>query len=92
MQNQVSGCKPYPALHRRVLCQDRNAAAHDLRAAGERGIAIDAAKVEIKSVSDALGLEELIASGRMAVDSVVAVIGKTEGNGGTKCVSPWGPR
>ena len=55
-------------------------------------MAIDAAKVEIKSVSDALGLEELIASGRVAVDSVVAVIGKTEGKGGTKCVSPWGPR
>ena len=45
-------------------------------------MAIDVAKVEIKSVSDALGLEELIASGRMAADEVVAVIGKTEGNGG----------
>ena len=45
-------------------------------------MAIDVAKVEIKSVSDASGLEELIASGRMAADSVVAVIGKTEGNGG----------
>ena len=45
-------------------------------------MAIDVAKVEIKSVSDASGLEELIASGRMAVDSVVAAIGKTEGNGG----------
>ena len=45
-------------------------------------MAIDVAKVEIKSVSDASGLEELIASGRMAADSVVAAIGKTEGNGG----------
>ena len=45
-------------------------------------MAIDVAKVEIKSVSDASGLEELIASGRMAADQVVAVIGKTEGNGG----------
>ena len=45
-------------------------------------MAIDVAKVEIKSVSDASGLEELIASGRMAADEVVAVIGKTEGNGG----------
>ena len=45
-------------------------------------MAIDVAKVEIKSVSDASGLEELIASGRMTADSVVAVIGKTEGNGG----------
>ena len=45
-------------------------------------MAIDVAKIEIKSVSDASGLEALIASGRMAADSVVAVIGKTEGNGG----------
>ena len=45
-------------------------------------MAIDVAKVEIKSVSDASGLEELITSGRMAADSVVAAIGKTEGNGG----------
>ena len=45
-------------------------------------MAIDVAKVEIKSVSDASGLEELIASGRMTADEVVAVIGKTEGNGG----------
>ena len=45
-------------------------------------MAIDVAKVEIKSVSDASGLEDLIASGRMAADAVVAVIGKTEGNGG----------
>ena len=45
-------------------------------------MAIDVAKIEIKSVSDASGLEELIASGRMAADEVVAAIGKTEGNGG----------
>ena len=45
-------------------------------------MAIDVAKIEIKSVSDASGLEELIASGRTAADEVVAVIGKTEGNGG----------
>ena len=45
-------------------------------------MAIDVAKIEIGSVSDASGLEALIASGRMAADSVVAVIGKTEGNGG----------
>ena len=45
-------------------------------------MAIDVAKVEIKSVTDASGLEALIASGRMAADSVVAAIGKTEGNGG----------
>lgn len=74
------------------VSQDHDAAAHDLTAAGERGMALDAARVEIKSVSDALEAEEFIASGRIAVDSIVAVIGKTEGNGGTKCVSPWGPR
>ena len=45
-------------------------------------MAIDVAKIEIRSVSDASGLEELIGSGRMAADEVVAVIGKTEGNGG----------
>lgn len=45
-------------------------------------MAIDVAKIEIKSVSDASGLHELIVSGRMAADNVVAVIGKTEGNGG----------
>ena len=45
-------------------------------------MAIDVAKVEIGSVTDASGLEALVASGRMAADSVVAAIGKTEGNGG----------
>lgn len=45
-------------------------------------MAIDVAKVEIKSVSDASGFEDLILSGRMNADSIVAVIGKTEGNGG----------
>jgi barbiturase len=39
-------------------------------------------KVEIKSVSDASGLAELIDDGIFAADDVVAVIGKTEGNGG----------
>jgi len=45
-------------------------------------MAIDVAKIEIKSVSDASGLEELIISCRMAADDIVAAIGKTEGNGG----------
>ena len=45
-------------------------------------MAIDVVKVEIKSVSDASGLAEYIASGRFKADEVVAVIGKTEGNGG----------
>ena len=45
-------------------------------------MAIDVAKIEIKSVMDASGLEELILASRMQADEVVAVIGKTEGNGG----------
>ena len=39
-------------------------------------------KVEITSVTDASGLAELIDRGVFAADDVVAVIGKTEGNGG----------
>ncbi len=45
-------------------------------------MAIDVVKVEIKSVSDASGLEKFIEDGRFKADEVVAVIGKTEGNGG----------
>jgi barbiturase len=39
-------------------------------------------KVVLESVSDASGLAGLIRSGALAADDVVAVIGKTEGNGG----------
>ncbi|MFA9444971.1 ring-opening amidohydrolase [Egicoccus sp. AB-alg6-2] len=39
-------------------------------------------KIEIKSVTDASGLAELIDDGVFAADDVIAVIGKTEGNGG----------
>ncbi len=39
-------------------------------------------KVEITSVTDASGLAALIDDGVFAADDVVAVIGKTEGNGG----------
>ncbi len=39
-------------------------------------------KFEIKSVADASGLDRAIASGAMKADEVIAVIGKTEGNGG----------
>ena len=39
-------------------------------------------KVVLESVSDASGLAELIASGAIAADDVIAVVGKTEGNGG----------
>ena len=45
-------------------------------------MAVEVAKIEIKSVEDALGLEACIAAGQFAADEVVAVIGKTEGNGG----------
>lgn len=45
-------------------------------------MAIDVVKVEITSVMDASGLEEHVRSGRMQADEIVAVIGKTEGNGG----------
>lgn len=45
-------------------------------------MAIDVVKVEIKSVMDASGLEDYIRAGRFSADEVVAVIGKTEGNGG----------
>ncbi len=45
-------------------------------------MAVEVGKVELKSVQDASGLEELIREGRFAADEVVAVVGKTEGNGG----------
>jgi cyanuric acid amidohydrolase len=43
---------------------------------------IEVRKVAIESVSDASGLEKLIADGIVEADRVVAVVGKTEGNGG----------
>ena len=45
-------------------------------------MAIEVRKVEILSVSDASGLERLIEDGAFGADEVIAVIGKTEGNGG----------
>jgi barbiturase len=39
-------------------------------------------KVVLESVSDASGLVRLIEAGEVAADGVVAVVGKTEGNGG----------
>src|ERR1700726_937834 len=44
--------------------------------------AIEGRKVPIHHVSDASGFEELIAAGVLEAGRVVAVIGKTEGNGG----------
>jgi barbiturase len=45
-------------------------------------MAIEVAKVELKTVKDASGLEVCIGNGQFSADEVVAVIGKTEGNGG----------
>jgi ring-opening amidohydrolase-like protein len=43
---------------------------------------IEVRKVPIKSVADASGLAQLIDDGVMQADRVIAIIGKTEGNGG----------
>ena len=45
-------------------------------------MAIEVAKIELKTVQDASGLEACIAKGQFTADEVIAVIGKTEGNGG----------
>jgi len=45
-------------------------------------MAIEVAKVELKSVQDASGVEDCIRAGQFTADQVIAVIGKTEGNGG----------
>jgi barbiturase len=45
-------------------------------------MSIEVAKVELKSVQDASALEACLAAGQFTADEVVAVIGKTEGNGG----------
>ncbi len=45
-------------------------------------MAIEARKVVLEHVSDASGLEALIDEGAFTADEVIAVIGKTEGNGG----------
>ena len=45
-------------------------------------MAIEVAKVELKNVQDASGVETAIRNGQFKADEVIAVIGKTEGNGG----------
>jgi ring-opening amidohydrolase-like protein len=45
-------------------------------------MAIEVVKVELKTVSDASGMADAITKGQFTADEVVAVIGKTEGNGG----------
>src|SRR5260370_25133341 len=49
---------------------------------GDHKMAIEVAKIELKTVQDASGLEDCIAAGKFTADEVIAVIGKTEGNGG----------
>src|SRR5579862_5563193 len=45
-------------------------------------MAIEVAKVELKTVQDASGLEACIGKGQFADDQVIAVFGKKKGNGG----------
>jgi barbiturase len=45
-------------------------------------MAIEVAKVELKNVQDSSELKACIEAGRFGADEVIAVIGKTEGNGG----------
>ena len=45
-------------------------------------MAIEVVKVELKTVSDASGMADAIRQGQFTADEVIAVIGKTEGNGG----------
>jgi ring-opening amidohydrolase-like protein len=45
-------------------------------------MAIVVTKVELKTVMDASGMEACIKTGTFGADDVIAVIGKTEGNGG----------
>jgi cyanuric acid amidohydrolase len=45
-------------------------------------MAIEVAKMELKNVQDASGLSHAIAAGQFGADEVIAVVGKTEGNGG----------
>jgi ring-opening amidohydrolase-like protein len=43
---------------------------------------VEVAKVELKNVRDGSGLADCIAAGQFRADEVVALVGKTEGNGG----------
>jgi ring-opening amidohydrolase-like protein len=45
-------------------------------------MAIEVAKIELKTVQDASGVEDRIKAGQFTADQVIAVVGKTEGNGG----------
>src|SRR5712672_3410922 len=54
----------------------------DTRSREREPMAIVVTKVELKSVMDASGMAACIKAGVFGADEVVAVIGKTEGNGG----------
>jgi barbiturase len=43
---------------------------------------VEVRKVPIENVSDASGLADLVDDGVIHADRVVAIVGKTEGNGG----------
>jgi len=45
-------------------------------------MAIEVTKVELKTVQDASGVEDCIKAGYFKADEIIAVVGKTEGNGG----------
>ena len=45
-------------------------------------MAIEVAKIALMNVRDTSGLEACIAAGQFTADEVVALVGKTEGNGG----------
>src|SRR5262249_523463 len=65
----------------------RMRAAHVHQDVGSRGrMAIEVAKIELKTVQDASGLDACIARGQFAADEVIAVIGKTEANGAVQRV------
>src|SRR5579883_1292250 len=49
---------------------------------GRKPMAVEVAKIELKNVQDASGLEACLQRGQFRADDVIAVIGKTEGNGG----------
>src|SRR5687768_4765525 len=68
------GREPLSATHRLI----------NRHAKGSRDVPepIEVRKIPLKHVSDASGLAELIDAGVIEADRVIAVIGKTEGNGG----------
>src|SRR5262249_53267990 len=60
----------------------------ELRTRENRTMATEVVKGELRNVQDASGLEAAILAGRFAADEVVAVVGKTGGNGGVNDFTP----